>query len=346
MRKARMGAAIVLLSFILVILLGLFSYAGSAETPATKKFDWKFWGAGAITSPEIAPLRSTFDNIYKMRNGRLKITIYVAEELPYKQTEEVTMVRDRKVEMCGLWPSHVEGNRDFFGVESMVGIGRDMGHLVRIMQEVKRPWLNGQLQKTFGTTILTSTQWPTWYIWSTKPIRSLADLKGLKIRGLGSTINALYLELGAVPVDVAFSEVQSALQYGLLQAAGTGSPYAISQGWLEIAKNGYLMPIRSPAEYVTVNSAALAELPADIRDIFNREMAAVDKTLQNEANTLEKDSLAKAEKMGVKMVRPSAEDQARFEKICAKVNRQWLADPKRSALAKEFGEAVLQAAYK
>jgi len=57
------------------------------------------------------------------------------------------------------------------------------------------------------------------YVWSTKPIATLADAKGQKIRALGDLIWAMEQYLGVVPVRMPSHEVYSALRTGVVDGA-------------------------------------------------------------------------------------------------------------------------------
>jgi TRAP-type C4-dicarboxylate transport system substrate-binding protein len=69
------------------------------------------------------------------------------------------------------------------------------------------------------------------YLYTTKPVESLDDLKGLKIRVMPSAVDTeVWNTLGANATTVAFSEVYSALQTHMVDGAeNTFSSYAASK---------------------------------------------------------------------------------------------------------------------
>jgi C4-dicarboxylate-binding protein DctP len=75
-----------------------------------------------------------------------------------------------------------------------------------------------------------------------KPIRTLADFQGLKIRGLNSlTDNALKV-VGAAPSAMPGSEVYQGLQSGVLDAGLTDISAAVSRRYYEVQKYGTVLP--------------------------------------------------------------------------------------------------------
>ena len=72
-------------------------------------------------------------------------------------------------------------------------------------------------------------------------IKSLADLKGKKVRVYDQSLAKFIEKLGGVPVTISFGETQQALSLGVVECAITGPSSANSAGWPEVTN--YFMPI-------------------------------------------------------------------------------------------------------
>ncbi len=94
---------------------------------------------------------------------------------------------------------------------------------------------------------------------ATKPLRKLDDLQGMKIRTFGSNMPRIYAAVGAVPVSMAFGEVYTSLQTGVIDGALTDPPAMITNRLYEVAKH---MMTTGPA------GGALTAAPA-VLFIFN-----------------------------------------------------------------------------
>jgi TRAP-type transport system periplasmic protein len=102
-----------------------------------------------------------------------------------------------------------------------------------------------------------------------KPVRSMEDMKGLKIRSTG--LSARIVEaLGGVPVAMPQNAAYEALQKGVVE--GTFAPMETLKGWkqAEVIKDttdcraiGY-----TTAMYVVMNRGKWAKLPADVQKVF------------------------------------------------------------------------------
>lgn len=126
-------------------------------------------------------------------------------------------------------------------------------------------------------------------LFTTKPVRSLGDLQGMKIRAAGLSADTLAL-LGATPEAMPQPEAYEALQRGLVE--GNLAPVEVLQGWRHAEVTDYLT--RTPFLYnavffVTMNQEKWNALPADLQQVmlevnetYLREVAAGLWDAQNE----------------------------------------------------------------
>ena len=106
--------------------------------------------------------------------------------------------------------------------------------------------------------------------WYRKEIKTVADLKGLKMR-IGGYAGEVIKKLGVVPQQIAGGEIYQALEKGTIDAAEWVGPYDDEKlGFNKVAKYYYYPGWweGGPALHVMVNQKALSELPADYRNIL------------------------------------------------------------------------------
>ena len=102
-----------------------------------------------------------------------------------------------------------------------------------------------------------------------KPVRSMEDMKGLKIRSTG--LSARIVEaLGGVPVAMPQNAAYEALQKGVVE--GTFAPMETLKGWKQAEVIKYTTDCHAigytTAMYVVMNRGKWAKLPADIQKVF------------------------------------------------------------------------------
>jgi C4-dicarboxylate-binding protein DctP len=157
-----------------------------------------------------------------------------------------------------------------------------------------------------------------------KPIRTVADYKGLKMRiqsskVLGDEIKAL----GAIPQVMAFSEVYQALQTGVVD--GTENPpsnfYTQKmqevQKYLALTNHGYL------GYAVIVNKKFWDGLPADIRTTLEGAMRDATRFTNDIAQKENDDALEAVRKSGkTEILTPTAEQKAALKKALVSVHKE------------------------
>lgn len=105
---------------------------------------------------------------------------------------------------------------------------------------------------------------------SKKPVRSLDDLKGLKVRATGLS-SKIIESLGGAPVGMSQPETYEALQKGVVEA--TLCPIETLKGWKQGEVIDYITDTSvigyTTAMFVVMNKETWAGLPSDIQEIFN-----------------------------------------------------------------------------
>ena len=147
----------------------------------------------------------------------------------------------------------------------------DSAQAIQVARKIydKHPWLYEQFSQNYKQELLALNGWDNYHLGTVMPWDSIEELQGVKIAGAGP--NLPWLEFaGAVPV-------QSALPDGYLSMQ-TG----VYSGWLMFPSAYYSFKFHEPAPHytlvnfgsvggavvLTVNSDAIAALPADVQDII------------------------------------------------------------------------------
>jgi tripartite ATP-independent transporter DctP family solute receptor len=143
----------------------------------------------------------------------------------------------------------------------------------------ERPWVNGFRQITT----------------STKPIRAVADLEGLKIRTPPTKIWVdMFKELGAAPTPIAASEMYTALQTHVVDAQE--NPFTILETYrlFEVQKYVSVTNHMWSNFWVVANADAYRALPPDLQTILRD---AVNKYALTNRREMELSNASLAEKM-------------------------------------------------
>jgi len=106
---------------------------------------------------------------------------------------------------------------------------------------------------------------------SKRPIKSLADLKGMKVRVLQSDLfGAMAQALGAVPTPIPFNGVATALKTGLVDAAENNLPSYESSRHFEIARYYSVTEHTRAPEVLVFSKKVWDKLSAEDRDLLRK----------------------------------------------------------------------------
>ncbi|WP_046866016.1 sialic acid TRAP transporter substrate-binding protein SiaP [Microvirga massiliensis] len=194
--------------------LGLSITAGVAE--AQTKLKW----AHVYETSEPFHTQSVWaaQEIAKRTDGRYQIDVYPASQLG-KETDINQGLSLGSVDMIISGSSFASRSYAPIGVTYYPYIFRDANHLLAYTKsDVFKELAKGYSDKT-GHQILAVTYYGARHTSSNKPIKSCADLKGLKIRVPDvPAYLAMPRACGANTAPIAFAEVYLALQNGTVEA--------------------------------------------------------------------------------------------------------------------------------
>ena len=103
-----------------------------------------------------------------------------------------------------------------------------------------------------------------------KPIRTLEDLKGMKIRTPSAAQSAQLEALGATPIDMPVTQIYNNLDRGVIDATMIPMSAALDFKLIEVAKYFTIdAPLGRSPFLVAMNKARYDKLPADLRKVID-----------------------------------------------------------------------------
>jgi TRAP-type C4-dicarboxylate transport system substrate-binding protein len=187
----------------------------------------------------------------------------------------------------------------------------------------------------YGILPLSPVFIPDYNLIATKPIRTLADLKGKKISASGMQAQTLTL-LGAVPIAMSPTEQYEGMQKGTIDGnTASYSPIADFK-FYEVAKYITLFPFGGKMQLQLISKNSWNKLPADIQAIFK---AVIPDSIQANINCFfVKDqpmfpmSPELVKTNNLELIKPSAEDIAALRQIQGKMADQWAVDTDKAGM--------------
>lgn len=141
---------------------------------------------------------------------------------------------------------------------------RDGDHMQRFLDSEVYKALVEKLRKEQGLRILAAAPTQPRILFSKKPVASLADLNGVKMRVPEiKTYLTLWETLGTRPSRLAWGEIYLGLKTGVVEAAEGPISSAYSAKFHEAVKNVIRTDHLMSSAHVTVNEKTFAGLPAE-----------------------------------------------------------------------------------
>jgi TRAP-type mannitol/chloroaromatic compound transport system substrate-binding protein len=155
-----------------------------------------------------------------------------------------------------------------------------------------------------------------------KPIRTVEDFKGLKLRTAGYMTGKILQELGAAPTSVPFAEIYESLRRGVIDGCEVSTPYwDWTLGFQEIAKYVSKPSWHQPYAVcgLIVNKKLWGQLPADLQRLV--EAGFVAKMYSESIDNIFRDAQTekKFQQKGVTSTKLSDADLDKIEQIMIKI---------------------------
>jgi len=208
----------------------------------------------------------------------------------------------------------------------------------RNFTEAISPFLDQNLQKNFQAKLLGTWAFGPQELFCTKPIKNLADLKGLKIRiggKEGSSIKHLFNALGAKPIYMEYGETINALEGNLIDCGVSSYLSAESAGWFKYLPyrmnlnfgngiNGYVINLRT---WNVLNNRQKQLLLNHFKDLSDRMWIYSEESYEKSLLPCSKDGsdCQKPNGAAPKMITFNRDQQSRFHQIAVESALQtWL----------------------
>ncbi len=203
------------------------------------------------------------DKVEAATGGELTFVLHYGASLGFKGPELLRAVAEGQIVVAELPPGMGEGDAPILALTSQPFITTNSFEQ-RLLYQLAKPTYAKALEKFNQFTLYTSV-WPFSGIYTQRPIKSVADLKGLKMRVYDGTGLAFGNATGMAARKIPFPEVYPAMKAGLLDSMYTSSVSGVDAKAWEMLK--YFTPINivGPVNMINVNLDAWNKLPKNIQ---------------------------------------------------------------------------------
>lgn len=308
-------------SLIKSIVVGAVALSFVGEAAATE-WNVSLWGKRRAFTENVEKLAEIVE---RKSGGEFKLKIsYGSLSKPKENLDGIAIGAFEMAQFCSFY--HRNKNPTITVTELPFAKNVSLARIAKIYQQVHQSPIVVKDLARWNATLLMPTPLPQYNIVSkTKPLTSLDDFKGMRIRGPGGIMGVLS-KLGAVKTGVTFSETRQSMDSGVIDAA-TFAPHAhLATKTFKVGKwattNLNLGSANCP---VVVNSDALKSLSPKHRDIL---LGSVDEALAfyvDNYNNITTAAYNKAlDGAGVKRVTLTKEQTEKLTQLASSVRESWV----------------------
>ena len=208
------------------------------------------------------------DGMAKATGGRVEVTLASWPERNVNGPEVLRLVRSGQVDIAAGPLTTVSGDVPMLDGIDLAGMNTDIRQARRVADAMV-PVANRELER-LGIKLVATYPFSGQMLFCRKPIATLTDIKGLKIRTNGPSAADLVKALGGQPVSLAFGEVYTALERGTVDCGITGSGSGNGVKWPEVTTHLYTLPLSWSTAGYYVNLAWWNKLEPAIRAQFEK----------------------------------------------------------------------------
>lgn len=234
-------------------------------------------------------------------NGRLILKVMGSSQLGGER-DYVEGMQLGNIEMAQVSSAAVNGFLNDFSLLSFPYFFKDYAEMEKVFNGPMGDELFAELEG-IGIKGLTwfSNGFRNVYTKNT-PVTTPADMKGLKIRVMESDVMIATLNaMGASGTPMAYSELYSAIQQGVMDGAENALGNIYSDGYYEICKNVSLTEHFAPPGVVAISQKSYDSLPDDLKEYLTESAIRFGKMEREMDEKLQEEMKKKLEEKGVQI---------------------------------------------
>ena len=261
------------------------------------------------------------DDVGKATGGKLKITVHAGASL-YKMPEIKRAVQTGQAQIGEFILSSASNENALFGVDSIPFLATSYG-AAKKLYVAARPATEKLLAEQ-GLKLLFSVPWPGQSLYSTKPMKTMDDFKGTKMRSYNPATTRVAQLVKAQPVTIQLAELGQALATGAVDNFLTSSASGIDSKLYEQTKHFYIVNAWLPRNATVVNKKAFDALDKATQDALVRAANAAEERGWAASSTKDAAYIKDLGKNGMSTGLPSDEIRDGMNKIGATMTEEWL----------------------
>jgi TRAP-type C4-dicarboxylate transport system substrate-binding protein len=288
---------------------------------AAAQTKWDLATAYADSEFQTKNVRQFADEVKKASGGKIDITVHSAQSL-IKNPEIKRSIQTGLVPAGEFFMSNLGPENPMYEIDAIPFFASGYPE-AKALWEVSKAPISALFEKQ-GLRLMFSVPWPSQAFFTKEPVKSLADIKGKKMRTYNAQTARLGALMGVIPTTVQATEIPQAFSTGIIDLMFTSTPTGVTTRAWEYTRFFYDTGAWVPKNVVLVNEGAFRRLPADVQKAFTDSAAAAEKRGWEWSQQENDQRRADLGKNGLKIEPITPQFKAELRKIGDTMLNDWL----------------------
>jgi TRAP-type C4-dicarboxylate transport system substrate-binding protein len=308
--------------------------AAMALPAAHAQTKWDLPSGYAANTFQVQNLQQFADEVAKSTGGKLRITLHPNASL-FKANEIKRAVQSSQTPIGEFILSGASNESPVFGLDSIPFLATSYAEAKKL-NDVSRPYLEKVLAEQ-NLKLLYAVPWPPQGLYSIKPVTSMADLKGTKMRAYNPATSRIAEYVGAQPITIQLAELSQALATGTVENFLTSSASGVDSKLYEQARYFYDVNAWLPRNAVVVNRKAFDTLDKPTQEALLKAAATAEQRGWQVSEQKDAEYIKTLAAKGMKVDATSDALKQELKLIGGRMTGEWL------RTAGEDGKAIIDA---
>ncbi len=176
------------------------------------------------------------------------------------------MAQGRAVDYAIVSPAHMSTFARSAPFIDAPFVFRDVAHMGKVVKANMLKPIEDEVERRAGVRLIGHAGGGTRNIFANKPIKNLAEIRGLKIRVQGAPIwSRTFAAVGMSPTVIAYNEVYNAIQNGVIQAGENEAAGVEAMKFYEVAPNLIMTQHAVSIRPICFSMKTMATLPKELQ---------------------------------------------------------------------------------
>ena len=263
----------------------------AAAQPAGPPIPLRITGHFSQNNKHVEIERAFYNGLAAETGINLQITYNPMDQVGVQAADALRHLRSGAFDVMSVVMGNVARDEPFLDGLDLIGVSPTVDEL-KAAVDAGRATVERRLQERFQTRAMALWPFGPQYFFCKPSVRSVADLRGLKVRSYTPSMTALLTSLGANPVSLQFSEVYPALQRGVVDCGITSATSAYSGNWGEVITHVLPLSLAGGIQGHFMSGQALRRFTPDQQAALTKAFARLEAELWQLARTSDAEALA------------------------------------------------------